>query len=151
MNVYTCSYNEYRPEMGVAVRISAGVPSYQIPEFNPFRHVLAATPTREYLHTDMENYDRHFYAQLDQHGVEAFRADFQRVRKEAGVKKNHPIVLLCFEKLGKLECNEEHEIETAEEGWCHRRKFASWWKQQTGEDIPELGTRAKLKLQHELF
>jgi len=151
MNLYTCSYNEYQPEMGLAVRISAGVPSYQIPEFNPFRTVVAATPTWDYLHTEQENYDRHFYAQLDAHGVDAFRADFQRVRKEANLRKDAPLVMLCFEKLGKLECNEEHEIETAEEGWCHRRKFAGWWKQQTGEDIPELGTRAKLKLQHELF
>ena len=35
------------------------------------------------------------------------------------------VVLLCFEDIA--------------ESWCHRRVFAAWWQEQTGQNVPELG------------
>ncbi len=37
------------------------------------------------------------------------------------------VVLLCFE-----------DVRKGEDDWCHRTIFADWWKEQTGEIIPEL-------------
>lgn len=151
MNLYTCSYNEYKPEMGLAVRISAGVPNYNLPGFNPFRAVMKASPDWSYMSGDGENYNTHFYAQIKDYGITRFKAEFEKLRKKEGVKKDHPLVFLCFEKLGKRECDEpEHQIQT-EMNTCHRRKFAEWWEEQTGEHMGELGTRVQLKKQFELF
>jgi hypothetical protein len=36
------------------------------------------------------------------------------------------VVLLCFEDLSKPG------------EWCHRRAFATWWEEQTGEKVEEL-------------
>ena len=44
-----------------------------------------------------------------------------------------------FESLGKdvvLLCYED--IRKGPDDWCHRRTFADWWQQRTGEVIPEL-------------
>ena len=37
------------------------------------------------------------------------------------------VVLLCYE-----------DIRKGPNDWCHRRTFADWWQQRTGEVIPEL-------------
>ena len=40
---------------------------------------------------------------------------------------DHRLVLLCFEDLSKPG------------EWCHRRIFADWWKDITGDHVRELG------------
>ena len=37
------------------------------------------------------------------------------------------VVLLCYE-----------DVRKGESDWCHRTVFADWWKEKTGEVIPEL-------------
>lgn len=151
MTIYTCSYNEYKPHMGTAVRISLGVPPYEIPGFNPSTSIMKAAPDWAYMNTSVETYNKYFYAQINDYGVENYRKEFERIRKSLKLGKNAPLVLLCFEKLGKLECSHEDEVIQTEQDTCHRRKFAEWWKDQTGETIEELGTRVRLKVQLEMF
>jgi hypothetical protein len=64
---------------------------------------------------------------------EAYRAKLERVgvewlsEKFAELERAHPdreLVLLCFERPGEV---------------CHRRMFAAWWHEQTGEVVEELG------------
>lgn len=126
VNVATCSYSEYKPEMGAAVRISLGSPRWW--KTPPPASIWSLTPRREYLHSGRDVYLPRYFAQLDYYGVDMIRQEFERVAKETG---QDTIVLLCFEKLDKKGAGPDH--------WCHRREFAQWWMEQTGEILPELG------------
>jgi len=46
-----------------------------------------------------------------------------------------PVVLLCFE-----------DLRQGGSVWCRRRLFADWWKNKTGEIIPELEDNPPLKI-----
>jgi Protein of unknown function, DUF488 len=65
-------------------------------------------------------FERGFRDRLERHGVEAIRAKLEEFAGDAP-----GVVLLCFEDV--------HAGET-----CHRRVFADWWLERTGEDVPEL-------------
>jgi hypothetical protein len=41
------------------------------------------------------------------------------------------IALLCFENLEGIPADEQPFV-------CHRRAFAAWWAQETGDVVPEL-------------
>jgi hypothetical protein len=47
---------------------------------------------------------------------------FQRISAEHGGRR---LVLLCFENVLAGES-------------CHRRMFAEWWKDKSGQEVPEL-------------
>jgi hypothetical protein len=64
-----------------------------------------------------------YVARLERFGVERIQAVLQAI---ADAYDAPGVVLLCFEDL------------TKEGEWCHRRVFADWWLQQTGEEVPEL-------------
>ena len=68
---------------------------------------------------DAEVYEREYLRQLEEAGVEEIRAQLER--KVAGA--NDTVILLCHEEPGEF---------------CHRRLFARWWREQTGQEIPEL-------------
>lgn len=119
----TCSFSEFREEMGLGVRISNGSPRW-IKREVPWPVVTELVPSRSYLNVpDEDVFVERYTAQLRSHGVTAIREQFQRL---AAHQKAERLVLLCFEKLTKGEP-------------CHRRYFASWWQQQTGQEVPELG------------
>jgi uncharacterized protein DUF488 len=70
---------------------------------------------------DEDEFRRLYRERLEMFGVERLRElleAFARTYNAPGV------VLLCF-------CNLETQF-------CHRRMFAEWWEEQTGEDVPEL-------------
>jgi hypothetical protein len=117
----TCSYFEYKPEMGQAVRISLGLPRFwktipRLTELNPPKKYFDAKPWVfapkyiEYLET--------ITAYRIQEKIEGLQREFEGT-----------LVLLCFEK------NVRGPID------CHRRRFAEWWYLKTGEWVPELGGR----------
>ena len=81
-------------------------------------------PWGRLFHIDDEQAFTVAYRQrLDKLGVPRIRRELQRISNEHG---GRDLVLLCYENL-------------AEPGqWCHRRVFADWWRDMTGEVIEEL-------------
>lgn len=75
-------------------------------------------------HVDDEEFDERYLAHLNQIGVDKIR---DRLELIAESMDNDELVLLCYEDVSQgLK--------------CHRRTFADWWEQQTGQAIPELAS-----------
>lgn len=125
----TCSYKEFRPNMGISVRISLGGPRWW--KTPPQASIWALTPRKDYLRgTTDDEYISAFLQQLATYGVETIEKQFQIIHDAFPGER---LVLLCFEDLGKFAGG-------ARGGdWCHRSLFSWWWEEQTGEKIPELG------------
>ena len=68
-----------------------------------------------------DEYESGYRAHLDKVGVQAIEQELEAIQSRAG----RPLALLCF-------CDIE------DGGNCHRRVFASWWQEKTGEMVPEL-------------
>jgi len=119
----TCSYAEFRPEMGVPVRISLGRPRWWRTSIPDSAFVPEITPRGWYFHASDDDFLAAYDAQLDSYGPELIQARFDGIAAEHG----EPLVLLCFEQL-------------ATGPWCHRTRFALWWHGRTGQSILELGT-----------
>lgn len=120
----TCSYSEFRPEMGTAVRVSLGRPRWWTTPMPEAAFVPEITPKRWYLHAPQDEYLTAYDAQLSRYGPETIQARFDAIAAQFG----DPLVLLCFENL-----------QTGAQ--CHRTDFRLWWLRQTGQDVPELGAR----------
>ena len=71
---------------------------------------------------DPEVYRKEYLGQLEHHGVEKIGNLLGRMAERAN---GRPLVLLCWEDLRKGK-------------WCHRRMFAEWWEQETGQQVEEL-------------
>lgn len=129
LHLATCSYSEYRPEMGVAIRTSLGMPKW-------FKYPVAmwwqsVTPTGPMLRMGLEEYEPAYRRRLESFGIEQLQDERRHI--EAAVKRMYSgqeperLVLLCFEGLKNPK------------KWCHRRLFAGWWEEKTGESVVELG------------
>lgn len=116
-----------------AVRISVGAPRWKpgyeiagaIPDLMPkgLRHIK-----------DRDTMRPLYYARLDSFGVPKIRKQiqyFESLRK--------PVVLLCFE-----------DLRQGDSVWCHRKFFADWWQDKTGESIPELKDMSPVKITRNL-
>ncbi|MHB8397318.1 MAG: DUF488 family protein [Candidatus Limnocylindrales bacterium] len=107
---------------GVApVRISIGAPRFRTP-YQIAGACRLLMPRRDMLGLPYDDYEGEYLAILDGHGADAIRSDLDRIAESAD---GRPLALLCFENL-------------AAGKWCHRRIFADWWVEQTGESIDEL-------------
>lgn len=71
-----------------------------------------------------------YVKRLNDLGVDRILRQMQRF---ADVTKKDSLVLLCFEDV------------TKPDAWCHRRMFADWWLQQTGEIVEEIYTPSRPK------
>ena len=117
----TCSWRKYRPEQGLAVRITLGKP----PAW--FRHEheeirLLAPPPRVFRLDDWGEFIRAYTQHLEAVGVDRLRRVFD------GLSQRHDgarLVLLCFE---------------SDPRDCHRALFSSFWQRETGQEVPELGS-----------
>lgn len=118
----TCSFYEFRPDMGQPVRISLGVPKFRLSWRLPSVRLEELTPRGWYFRAPPEVFARKFLEQLDQVGVDRLRGIFEDTLEGDG-----PLVLLCFER----------DVRSGND--CHRRRFADWWQKNTGEFVPELG------------
>lgn len=117
----TSSYRQFRPGMGVPVRITLGKPRFRLGyEYEEIR--LLAPPPRVFALRDEAEFKAAYRQHLDAVGMERLRRVFERV---GGEHSGQRLVLLCFENVLAGES-------------CHRRMFAQWWKEQTGQDVPEL-------------
>jgi hypothetical protein len=130
LTLYTNRYQAFRPAMGVPVKITLGHPRFRLPYVLEHR-VPELAPARSYFNAPEAEFERRYYEQLAKHGVPLLAEKLQAVADKAGEDR---LVLLCFEDLTKFD-----DPVLA----CHRRMFAMWWEQQTGDPVRELGpTRA---------
>jgi hypothetical protein len=97
-------------------------------------------PDREWLDLSESAYRRKYIAKLNKFGVPAFKSEFSKIQKAAGKRE---IVLLCYESLSPEK--------VAEGQFCHRRIFADWWEQQTGEKVAEVSPHQKVQIQPTLL
>lgn len=105
----------------IPLRISLGAPKFSL-RFSIAANFNVIAPTREILLiTDKDAYRREYRRYLDSIGTETIKNALRPFRCD-----DKEIVLLCFEDLRDPE------------KWCHRRFFAEWWKENVGEEIPEL-------------
>ncbi|WP_413809653.1 DUF488 family protein [Streptomyces sp. OE57] len=108
------------------MRITVGAPRFQLTY--QLRHVVRElAPRREYFSKPLPEFTSVYRADLDSLGAARVAARLQEI---AEVEKEHRLVLLCFEDL------------TDPAQWCHRRIFAKWWKDVTGDEVRELGPLA---------
>jgi len=117
----TCSWRTYRPEMGVPVRITLGKP----PRWFAHEHEeirLLAPPPRVFRLKDDAASKAAYGQHLDAVGVDRLRRVFERLAEKHGGRR---LVQLCFE---------------ADVADCHRGQFARWWQERTGQEVPELGS-----------
>jgi hypothetical protein len=120
----TSSYQQFRPAMGVPVRVTLGKPRFRLGyEYEEVR--LLAPPPRVFALRDEAEFKTAYRQHLNALGVERLQRVFERV---SGEHSSRRLVLLCFENVLAGES-------------CHRRMFAEWWKEQTGQDVPELEIR----------
>ncbi|MFE9127781.1 hypothetical protein ACFYOF_20640 [Streptomyces sp. NPDC007148] len=124
MDLATCTYQEYTPGMGAAVRTTAGHPRF-------FRqpiggHAKLITPTRQLLAANLpaDAYEFQYRRMLNEHGIKAIHTELAAISAANG---GQTLVLCCFDVLSKPG------------NWCHRSMLAAFWREETGEEIPELG------------
>ncbi|MET7816069.1 hypothetical protein ABZT26_35180 [Streptomyces sp. NPDC005395] len=121
----TCSYPEFRPEMGIPVRATLGAPRFSL------GYVLGgvmpdATPERWFMGQPYEDFRRRMRHKLHKLTIHRFMERAQAIGDAHG-KPDATIVLLCFEN-GRNK-----------KGWCHRALVAEWLEEQ-GVPCPEVGT-----------
>jgi hypothetical protein len=121
--LFTCSYSEFRPAMGLGVRASLGTPRW-IHRDEPWPYVSEITPRRSYLNAPYDEYEAAYLHQLAHNGVDRIGRRFRELSVQHQAQR---LVVLCFEKLSKPGAE------------CHRSLFAAWWEQQTGQPVAELG------------
>jgi hypothetical protein len=116
----TGHYHGHRREHGVAVATSIGQPKWPLPY--PLEHGLRDLMPFGLFGRDLpaDEFKAGYRARLDRVGVDRLRAQFEAV---AADHPGEPLVLLCWEKPGEP---------------CHRRVFADWWYERTGQDVPEV-------------
>ncbi|MER6011505.1 DUF488 family protein [Streptomyces bluensis] len=126
LTLFTNRYQAYQPPQGVPVRITLGAPRFKL-GYSLTHSVRELAPRREYLSQPEPEFKTAYRADLDQFGPERIAARLRQITQAEG---DHRLVLLCFEDLA----------DPAQ--WCHRRIFAAWWKDTTGDTVRELGPMA---------
>lgn len=106
----------------VPVRISLGAPKFQL-KYPVTEEIRALAPSgRIFRIQDLDEYRQAFTRQLDRIGPSAINGLLLEV---AHRHEGQDLALLCF-------CN------VLGGASCHRRIFADWWLEHTGEAILEL-------------
>ena len=126
MAIYTSRYNNkallgdgYYP-----VGISLGAPKFKL-GYEVREQCYSLAPKGAMLHLPYDQYKTAYMAKLDAIGRDRIICMVQRMEERAD-EECKDLVLLCFEDIRKPE------------EWCHRRLFAEWWMNNTGEIIDEL-------------
>ena len=106
------------------VGTSRGRPRWKLP-YRLHAIITPLAPSRDTFSIEDEmEFDVAYRAQLDATGIEAIRDHLEQVNESGG---HRGLVLLCFEDTSELG-----------EFSCHRRTFARWWQEQSGQEVPEL-------------
>jgi len=118
--------------MGVAVRITLGKPPAWFD--HPHEEIrLLAPPPRVFRMQDWQEFQRAYVQHLEAVGVDRLRRVFDAIGQRHGGAR---LVLLCFESRPED---------------CHRGIWAEWWREQTGEEIRELGSPSRRGTQTRVF
>jgi hypothetical protein len=113
----------------VAVGISRGVPRGELAKRLPYRYkrlVGLAPPSGLFERWKAgtigpDEYTRVYHAYLDSLGPEEV---IGQLEKKSAENEEKPLVLLCWCSPGEF---------------CHRRIWADWYLEKTGQEVPELG------------
>ncbi|MEU6932834.1 hypothetical protein AB0A05_27170 [Streptomyces sp. NPDC046374] len=122
----TCSYPEFSSRMGIPVRATVGAPRYRL------AYILGgfmpeAAPDRRFMNRGFDGFRHAMREKLDTVGIERFTELAQRIA-DNHKQPDGTVVFLCFEN------------GINQKGWCHRHMLAEWLREQTGQEVPELGT-----------
>lgn len=130
MELATCTYQEFTPGMGAPIRTTAGHPRFPL-GYELAGHARLVTPTRELLTQNLpkDAYEFSYRRILNGYGIDRIYSELAGLAARNGGAR---LVLLCFDRFDRLK---------PAEAWCHRRMLATWWLEQTGEEIPELGSQ----------
>jgi uncharacterized protein YeaO (DUF488 family) len=104
---------------GVRFKIPYTV-SARIKELAPDSHALKSLKEEEIT---WEEFEAAYIRKLETFGAGSLVGRLESVAAEIG---NPKLALLCFENVGAGDR-------------CHRRTFARWFEQETGQPVPELG------------
>lgn len=112
-------------ESGLApIRTTLGPPRFY-PGYDLQGEVKVLAPSRSIFRLEGTAFDQAYRQQLEATGLPTITAELERVYEKTPARG---LVLLCFE-----------DVVTLGELACHRRCFARWWQEQTGQQVPELG------------
>ncbi|MFI2258919.1 hypothetical protein OHU45_25590 [Streptomyces tubercidicus] len=125
LTLFTNRFQAFQPLQGVPVRITLGGVRFKLP-YSLTHSVRELAPRRDYLSKPEPEFTAAYRADLDLLGPERIAALLRQIAEKEG---DHRLVLLCFEDLAKGL-------------WCHRRTFATWWKDTTGDEVRELSPMA---------
>ncbi|MGA5497735.1 hypothetical protein ACPCSP_25565 [Streptomyces cinereoruber] len=125
----TCTYQEFKPDMGTPVRTTVGHPRFAL-SYQLAGHARLVTPTRPLLKIEARDaYEFSYRRMLEGHVFGNIQRELLRIA--GAYDLDSPVVLLCFDRLN------------VPGNWCHRTMFAAWWTEQTGDEVPELGAQLK--------
>ena len=106
-----------------AVGMTLGYPRWKL-RYPVVANLRQLAPTREMIHVgDASIFEEMYHSRLDDLGVGRVRELLTMCVERAN---NERLLLLCYEDITKPGLR------------CHRRLFASWWLENTGEVVPEL-------------
>ncbi len=117
----------------VGVGIAVGKPKWELPY--KCEHLNALAPYGIFKKYKGEEFKKRYFLKLEELGVNRVRAMLENISRRNGYRD---IALLCWENLNKGLT-------------CHRRYFAEWWQEKTGEEIEELEGQNKQYEQCSLF
>ena len=123
MKLYTSRYGNRKLATRhdlLKVSLSLGLPRWPV-KYEISSRLKPLAPEGQLFHVhDRERFKALYYTKMDGLGVEYVRGLLEET------SDGRDLVLLCFEDLrgtGK---------------WCHRRVFAEWWQDRTGETVEDL-------------
>jgi hypothetical protein len=118
--LFTGRYRTFEASMGVPVSITVGQPKW--PLGYEIRHRIHRIAPWGLMKLDGERFVAAYRERLDRLDVAALAERFEAISAAEG---GRPPVLLCFEDVhaGQL---------------CHRRVFAEYWHERTGQAVPEI-------------
>jgi len=112
----------------VPVRTTLGTPRWKM-KYELLANLKVLAPTREIFR--MEDPDEFEQAYRDHLAVAGVDAIAEQIASISAAHGGQGLVLLCFEDVAELG-----------EMSCHRRGFARWWEEMTGQVVPELSAGA---------
>lgn len=129
--LFTSAYWAWRPgnEIGVPCQITIGAPPADFPAECDQGLRWALAPWPPLFSKVGEEFETAYRQKLDQVGVARMRQSIAQIaRRHPG----QPLTLLCWEPVWQKP-----------DYTCHRRLFAAWWQEQTGEAVEEWPPRPR--------